>query len=113
MNSIFNTVTLSGYLTKQVRVNSHDGKPVANFTLVTNAPNGKGNKDVPMYHDCTLWGPLVDSIKPKLEGSPYVQLTGELRYKPTKEGKIPNKNPFINVREIYIPTIARSSTEEE
>ena len=72
MNSIFNTITLSGYLTKKVRVNEHNGKPVANFTVVTNAPGGKGNKDIPQFHDCTLWGEIVESIKDRLEGSPYV-----------------------------------------
>ena len=96
-----------------LRVNSHDGKSVANFTVVTNSPGGKGNKDIAQFHDCTLWGALVDSIKDKLEGSPYVQIVGELRYKPVKEGKITNKNPYINVREIYIPQTRTASSEEE
>ena len=113
MNSIFNTITLSGYLTKQVRVNEHDGTPVANFTVVTNAPGGKDKKDIPMFHDCSLWGELVNSIKDRLEGSPYVQVVGELRYKITGKGKDTNKNPYIKVREIYIPSIKAASSEEE
>jgi len=111
MNAIFNTITLSGFLTKTVRVNAHEGKSVANFTVVTNSPGGKGNPDIAQFHECTLWGPLVDSIKDKLEGSPYVQIIGELRYKPVKEGKITNKNPYINVREIYIPALKATSEE--
>ena len=108
MNSIFNTITLSGYLTKNVRVNSHDGTSVANFTVVTNSPGGKGNDDIAQYHDCSLWGKLVDSIKDKLEGSPYVQIVGELRYKPKKDGKITKKNPYINAvsyTHLTLPTI--------
>ena len=113
MNSITNTVILSGFLTKTVRVNEHEGTPVANFTLVTNSPGGKGKKDIAQFHDCTLWGKLVDSIADRLEGSPYVQVMGELRYKPVKDGNITNKNPYINVREIYIPSVNRTASSEE
>lgn len=114
MNTIFNSTRLMGYLTSKVRINEHDGTPVANFTLVTNRP---GKSDKADFHDCSLWGPLVDSIKDKLEGKPLVAIEGELRYKPRKEkgdDRITNKQPYIQVNSIYIvPTAAKTSNEEE
>jgi len=102
MNTLSNTVTLIGYLTKQVRVSEHDGRPFANFTVVTNSPGGKDRPEIAEFHDCTLWGPLVPAIEDRLKGSPQVIVQGALRYKPVKDGKLTHKNPYINIREIYI-----------
>ena len=117
MNTIFNSTRLMGRLTSKVRVNEYDGTPVANFTLVTNRPGKKDKDQISDFHDCTLWGSVVTSIKDKLEGSPLVSIEGEIRYKPRKEAgddRITNKQPYIQVNSIYIvPNTAKTSTEEE
>jgi len=111
MNSINNTTTLSGFLTSKVNVSEHKGTPVANFVLVTNSPAGEGKPDIPMYHQCVLWGNIVDKVKDRLQGSPYTQVIGELRYKKVKdENGFDINKPTIHVREIKTLNVQKSTS---